>query len=116
MVDANQAFTASMALERGKAYQDLGVFWFEEPLPPHNHDGYEELGDKLSVRIATVENEYTKYAFADLIRRGGVDVAQPDNRRTGGVTEWLEIVALADAFHIQVASHGGVPGNLRTCK
>jgi len=33
MVDANQAFTVSTALERGKAYQDLGVFWFEEPLP-----------------------------------------------------------------------------------
>lgn len=112
MVDANQAFTVSTALERGKAYQDLGVFWFEEPLPPHNHDGYEELGDKLSIRIATGENEYTKYAFADLIRRGGVDVVQPDNRRTGGVTEWMEIAALADAFHIQVASHGGGPGNL----
>ena len=112
MVDANQAFTISTALERGKAYQDLGVFWFEEPLPPHNHDGYEELGAKLSVRIATGENEYTKYAFADLIRRGGVDVVQPDNRRTGGVTEWMEIAALADAFHIQVASHGGGPGNL----
>jgi len=112
MVDANQAFTVSTALERGKAYQDLGVFWFEEPLPPHNHDGYEELGDKLSVRIATGENEYTKYAFADLIRHGGVDVVQPDNRRTGGVTEWMEIAALADAFHIQVASHGGGPGNL----
>jgi len=112
MVDANQAFTVSTALERGKAYQDLGIFWFEEPLPPHNHDGYEELGDKLSIRIATGENEYTKYAFADLIRRGGVDVVQPDNRRTGGVTEWMEIAALADAFHIQVASHGSGPGNL----
>ena len=116
MVDANQAFTVSTALERGKAYQDLGIFWFEEPLPPHNHDGYEELGDNLSVRIATGENEYTKYAFADLIRRGGVDVVQPDNRRTGGVTEWMEIAAMADAFHIQVASHGRGQGNLRTCK
>jgi len=112
MVDANQAFTVSTALERGKAYQDLGIFWFEEPLPPHDHDGYEELGDKLSIRIATGENEYTKYAFADLIKRGGVDVVQPDNRRTGGVTEWMEIAALADAFHIQVASHGSGPGNL----
>lgn len=112
MVDANQAFTVSTALERGKAYQDQGVFWFEEPLPPHDHDGYEELADKLSVRIATGENEYTKYAFADLIKRGAVDVVQPDNRRTGGVTEWMEIAALADAFHVQLASHGGGSGNL----
>lgn len=112
MVDANQAFTVSTAIERGRAYQDLNVFWFEEPLPPHNHDGYEELADKLGIRIATGENEYTKYAFADLIRRGAVDVVQPDNRRSGGVTEWMEIAALADAFHVQVASHGGGPANL----
>ena len=47
-----------------------------------------------------------------MIRRGAVDVVQPDNRRTGGVTEWMEIAALADAFHIQLASHGGGPANL----
>ncbi len=112
MVDANQAHSVSTALQRGKAYQDLGVFWYEEPLPPHDHDGYEELGQKLTIRIATGENEYTKYAFADLIRRRAVDVVQPDNRRTGGVTEWMEIAALADAFHVKLASHGGGPGNL----
>jgi L-alanine-DL-glutamate epimerase-like enolase superfamily enzyme len=112
MVDANQAHSVSTALERGKAYQDLGVFWYEEPLPPHDHDGYEELGEKLAIRIATGENEYTKYAFADLIRRRAVDVVQPDNRRTGGVTEWMEIAATADAFHVELASHGGGPGNL----
>ena len=112
MVDANQAFSTSTALERGKAYQDVGVFWFEEPLPPQNHDGYAELSAKLSIRMATGENEYTKYAFADLLRRGAVDIVQPDSRRAGGVTEWMEIAALADAFHVEVASHGGGPANL----
>lgn len=33
------------------------------------------------------------------------------DRRAGGVTEWMEIAALADAFHVRVASHGGA-GNL----
>ena len=93
-------------------FKPFFLFWFEEPLPPHNKDGYQELGEKLTVRIATGENEYTKYAFADLIRRGAVDVVQPDNRRTGGVTEWMEIAALADAFHVKVASHGGGPANI----
>src|SRR3984885_7104471 len=35
MVDANQVFTRPEAIRRGKAYQQLGCFWLEEPLPPH---------------------------------------------------------------------------------
>jgi len=45
----------------------------------------------LSLRELTCqnrENEYTKYGFADLIARRGVDVVQPDGRRAGGVSEW----------------------------
>jgi L-alanine-DL-glutamate epimerase-like enolase superfamily enzyme len=37
---------------------------------------------------------------------------QPDNRRAGGVTEWMEIAAIADGFGVQVASHGGGVTNL----
>jgi len=66
----------------------------------------------LDIRIATGENLATKYAFADLIARKGVDVVQPDNRRAGGVTEWMEMGALADAHGLELASHGGSATNL----
>jgi len=48
----------------------------------------------------------------DLISRHGVDVVQPDNRRSGGVTEWMEIAAIADGFGLELASHGGGPIDL----
>jgi L-alanine-DL-glutamate epimerase-like enolase superfamily enzyme len=53
-----------------------------------------------------------QYAFADLIARKGADVVQPDNRRAGGVTEWMEIAALADAAGLELASRGGGATNL----
>ena len=43
MVDANQAFNRVEAIRRGRAYQELGCFWYEEPLPPWDHEGYAEL-------------------------------------------------------------------------
>ena len=43
MVDANQAFNRVEALRRGRVYQELGCFWYEEPMPPWDHDGYAEL-------------------------------------------------------------------------
>ena len=37
---------------------------------------------------------------------------QPDNRRAGGVCEWLEIAAIAEAYGLELASHGGGSTNL----
>jgi len=112
MVDANQGLNTNEAIRRGRVYQDMGLFWYEEPLLPHEKDGYAQLCRALDIRIATGENEYTKYAFLDLLKRGAVDVVQPDNRRAGGVTEWMEIGAIADAYGVELASHGGGVTNL----
>jgi L-alanine-DL-glutamate epimerase-like enolase superfamily enzyme len=112
MVDANQVFNRNEALRRGRVYQQMGCFWYEEPLVPQEMDGYAELARELDIRIATGENLNTKYAFADLIARRGADIVQPDNRRAGGVTEWMEIAAVADAYGLEVASHGGGSTNL----
>jgi len=114
MVDANQVFANNVpeALRRGRAYQQLGAFWYEEPLPPYQRDGYAELAATLDINIATGENLYTKYEFLDYMQHKAMDIVQPDNRRAGGVTEWMEIAALADAFGLRVASHGGGPTNV----
>ena len=107
MVDANQAFNLNEAIRRGRLYQQMGCYWYEEPLPPYDHAAYAELARELDIPIAAGENEYTKYAYADLIGRRGVDIVQPDNRRSGGVSEWMEIASIAAGFGLDVASHGG---------
>ena len=112
MVDANQVFDFSEAVQRGKVYQELGCFWYEEPLQPEEKKQFGALAAALDMRIATGENLYGKYEFLDLLQQGGADVVQPDNRRAGGVSEWMEIAAIADAFHVKVASHGGGPTNM----
>lgn len=73
---------------------------------------YAELTQQLDIRIATGENEYTRYAFADLMSRRAVDIVQPDGRRAGGVSERMEIAAIADGFGLPLASHGGGPADL----
>ena len=107
MVDANQVFTVSEALRRGKAFEELDCFWFEEPIRADNHAGLAELAHALTIPIASGENDFGKRQFKDLFERGSVDIVQPDIRRAGGVTECLEIGLLADAFNIPYASHGG---------
>ncbi len=112
MVDANQVFDRKEALRRGRVYQEMGCFWYEEPLPPQDMEGFAILAEALDLRIATGENLNTKYAFAELIAKRGADIVQPDNRRAGGVSEWMEIAAIADGYGVEVASHGGGETNL----
>jgi L-alanine-DL-glutamate epimerase-like enolase superfamily enzyme len=109
MVDANQVFSVQEALIRGRVYQELGCFWFEEPVRADDHVGLAELAARLDIRIASGENDFGLRQFRDLFERRAVDVVQPDLRRAGGATECLDIGAMANAFDVAYASHGGGP-------
>ena len=112
MVDANQAYNRAEALRRGRVYQQLGVFWYEEPVVPYDREGYAEIAAVPDMRVAGGENEYNKHSFMDLLLKKVVDVVQPDNRRAGGPTEWMEIAAISDGFGVELASHGGGSANM----
>jgi L-alanine-DL-glutamate epimerase-like enolase superfamily enzyme len=107
MVDANQVFSRSEALRRGRVYEDLGCHWFEEPLRADDTAGLADLAHALTIPIASGENNFGKRQFRALFDQRAVDIVQPDLRRAGGVTECLEVGLLADACNIPYASHGG---------
>jgi L-alanine-DL-glutamate epimerase-like enolase superfamily enzyme len=112
MIDANQSLTAAEATYRGRAFEDLGCVWWEEPIPADDIDGYAQLAHALDIPIATGENLYTAQDFARFFKREAVDIVQPDLRRAGGPTALLQIGQTAHAFRIPYASHGGGPVQL----
>jgi L-alanine-DL-glutamate epimerase-like enolase superfamily enzyme len=112
MVDANQSLATAEAIRRGRAFEDLGVYWWEEPIPADDVDGYAELAAALDIPVAAGENLYAPADFARFLRRDALDIVQPDLRRAGGPTALLQIGLLADAFRRPYASHGGGPVQL----
>jgi L-alanine-DL-glutamate epimerase-like enolase superfamily enzyme len=112
MVDANQSLTAAEAVRRGRAFEQMGCVWWEEPIPADDIDGYAELARALDIPIATGENLYSAADFARFLRRDAVDIVQPDLRRAGGPTALLQIGSMAAAFRRPYASHGGGPVQL----
>ncbi|MCC6175790.1 MAG: mandelate racemase/muconate lactonizing enzyme family protein [Chloroflexi bacterium] len=107
MTDASRGYGVSDALRLGRHLQDLGAYWFEEPITGEDLDGYVELARALDLRIAGGEEESTKYAFRDIVTRRAMDVIQPDLARCGGITEARKIAALAEAWSIQCIPHVG---------
>jgi L-alanine-DL-glutamate epimerase-like enolase superfamily enzyme len=106
MIDANQIFTVGEAIERGKAFEDLNCYWFEEPIHAQNIEGYKQIASELKIQIATGENLFSPQEFAFFIKNNAVDIIQPDLRRCGGPTALLETGKMAHAFGMPYASHG----------
>ena len=113
MVDANQAFNRVEALRRGRVYQELGCFWYEEPLRAARPGGLCGTGGRARyAHRHRRERVQQARVHATCSLKKGADVVQPDNRRAGGLTEWMEIAAIADGFGVELASHGGGPANM----
>lgn len=105
MVDANQSWTPAQAIRRAKLFEPYDLFWLEEPIPAGSIRGHRELRKQTSIPIAVGEALYSKETFAEYVKNGAASVLQPDVARVGGITEWMKIAAMAEAFHISVAPH-----------
>jgi L-alanine-DL-glutamate epimerase-like enolase superfamily enzyme len=107
MVDANCGYDRCSALKLGRKLEELNTYWYEEPLPPEDLEGYATLSQALHLPIAAGESEFTRYGFRELIGRGKVNVIQPDVARAGGITECRKIAALASAHDLSCSPHTG---------
>jgi D-galactarolactone cycloisomerase len=105
MVDANHAYNASEAIRLARAMEPYDVYWFEEPVPPEDLDGYLEIKRHAPMLIAGGECEYTRYGFRELINRRCVDILQPDLCAMGGFSEMLKVIAMASAANLSVIPH-----------
>ena len=105
MVDANQAFTVSEALRRAHAYAPLGLAWFEEPLPAEDLAGHVELAAKATMPVAVGESIYHPSHFREYLERDACSIVQVDCARIGGITPWLKVAHLAEAFNVAVCPH-----------
>jgi D-galactarolactone cycloisomerase len=105
MVDANHAYALPDALALGRAFDRMGLAWFEEPVSPHDLDAYRELRAKLDLPLAGGENAFTRFAFRDIIKKRAMDIIQPDVCCAGGITEFQKISVLAEAFGVAVIPH-----------
>jgi L-alanine-DL-glutamate epimerase-like enolase superfamily enzyme len=105
MVDANQCFSLSEALRRAPKYAELGIAWFEEPLPADDVAGHARLAAASAVPIAVGESLYSIGQFADYMRSGACSIVQADVARIGGITPWLKVAHMAEACNLAVCPH-----------
>ncbi|AQZ64636.1 O-succinylbenzoate synthase [[Actinomadura] parvosata subsp. kistnae] len=105
MVDANQQWDRPSALRFGRAVEELGLVWIEEPLDAYDAEGHAQLAAALDTPIATGEMLSSVAEHVRLIEARAADIIQPDAPRVGGITPFLRLATLADHAGLQLAPH-----------
>jgi L-alanine-DL-glutamate epimerase-like enolase superfamily enzyme len=106
--DANNCYTTGGAIRVGRALEDLGFWWFEEPVQHYHIHEMGEVARKLDITVSAGEQTYTLAGLADLIS-AGVRMVQPDIVKMGGITGLLRCAALAHAHGVELVPHQTQP-------
>lgn len=104
--EAYMGWDRNYSLEMAKRLREYDLHWIEEPLMPYDVEGYVYLRTRCPWQLWSCgEHSYTKWDFAELLRRQAVDIIQPDANRMGGITELMKVCAMAEASGIPVIPH-----------
>lgn len=108
VVDANQGYTVSEALEFLAAARAEGIAmrWFEEPTRWHaDFRGLRDVRMRGNVDVAAGQSEISRVGMREMMAAGAIDVCNYDASWGGGPTEWRRVAALASAFDVQLGHH-----------
>jgi len=106
MADANMKWTIEEAIRAARALQPFDLTWLEEPTIPDDVAGHARILAAGGVPIAAGENLRTLWEFKNYIVNGAVSYPEPDVTNCGGVTSFMKIARLAEAFNLPITSHG----------
>jgi len=106
-VDANGAYTVRQALNLANSFAEQNVGWFEEPVSSDDLEGLAAIRNRIpaGIEIAAGEYAYTIGYVRRMLEAQAVDVQQADMTRCGGVTTFLQIATLCEAFHVDLSGH-----------
>jgi L-alanine-DL-glutamate epimerase-like enolase superfamily enzyme len=105
MCDINARWRVDEAISIGRRLEDIGFFWLEDIIAPDDHAGMARVAAALATPLAAGEYAYGLPPFRSMMVAGSLDVVMIDPFRAGGITPWLKIAAIAEAFNLPVVSH-----------
>lgn len=105
MVDINQGWDVDRAIAAGRAFDQDGLRWLEDPIHFEDHRGMRKIADALTTPVCAGEYSYGLATLNHLLHAGSVDVLMVDLMRAGGVTGWMKAAHMAESFNVPVVTH-----------
>ena len=105
MCDINQRWRPEQAIDIGRRIEDVGLFWLEDVTAAFDYPGLARITDALATPVAGGEYVWGIVPFRHMIEARSVDIVMIDLVRVGGVTQWMKVAGMAEAFNLPVVSH-----------
>jgi L-alanine-DL-glutamate epimerase-like enolase superfamily enzyme len=105
MCDINQLWSVHHAIDVGRRIEPYHLYWLEDPVAHDDYAGLARVADALATPVAAGEYHYGITPFRHLLEARSVDIVMIDLLRAGGITQWLKIAGMAEAFNLPVVSH-----------
>ena len=113
MLDANHWYSRTEAYELGKGIQELGYYWFEEPMDEHSMSSYVWMAENLDIPVLGPEYVEGKFhSRAEWALAGACDILRTGVGDVGGIGPSMKVCHLAESLNMDCEIHGGGPGNL----
>jgi L-alanine-DL-glutamate epimerase-like enolase superfamily enzyme len=108
MCDINQRWRPEQAIDIGRRVEDagIGLYWLEDVTAADDYEGLARVAAALATPVAGGEYLWGVVPFRHMLEARSVDIVMIDQVRSGGITPWLEIARMAEAFNLPVVSHG----------
>ncbi len=105
MCDINQLWTVNQAIEIGRRVEPYHLFWLEDVVAHDDYQGLARVADALTTPIAAGEYHYGIRPFRHMLEARSIDIVMIDLLRVGGITQWMKVAGMAEAFNVPVVSH-----------
>jgi L-alanine-DL-glutamate epimerase-like enolase superfamily enzyme len=105
MCDINQRWSVHQAIDIGKRVEDVHFYWLEDVTVHDDYKGLARVADALITPLAGGECLYGITPFRHMIEARSVDIVMIDLIRVGGISNWMKVAAMAEAFNLPVVSH-----------
>jgi len=106
MVDVGYLWPdAASCLEIVRDWAEFDIFFLETPVWSDDVDELRKVRDGAPMKVAAGEWLATRYEFRELMDVGGVQVAQPDVGRVGGLSEARIVCDMAAARGVTIVPH-----------
>jgi galactonate dehydratase len=105
MVELHSLWNLPTAKKIMAALEEIGPFWFEDPIKMNNADALAELARSTRVPITASETLSTRFAYREFISRGAIGIVMPDLSWIGGISEARKVATFAEAHHLPIAPH-----------
>ncbi len=105
MCDINQLWRVEQAIDIGRRIEPYHLFWLEDPTACDDYAGLARIADALAMPVAAGEYVYGIAPFRQILEHRSVDIPMIDLLRVGGITQWVKVAGMAEAFNLPVVSH-----------